>query len=80
MKYKFKKVTPVRSKTMKAIEKSRRTITEKSVEYLEGLFCDVTRVFCDRASVSTHLKTKKEEVNKLKNYLDPILSELLEIN
>ncbi len=64
----------------RGMSKTQRTITEKSVEYSEGLFGDITRAFYDRASVSTHLKTKKEEVSKLKNYLDPILNELLEIN
>lgn len=56
-----------------------RTPTEKSTEMVEELMGQIARATYTRASLSTHLKTTKGEVVKIKRCVDLVLHELLEI-
>lgn len=56
-----------------------RTIAEKSLELIEALGADIARAFYDRASLSTHLTTTRDEALQLKRYVDALLFDLLEI-
>jgi hypothetical protein len=85
--FKFEKdqTRPTMKQRVRFILKSRgkgektRTLVEKSIDFIENLFGGITRAFYDRASISTHVQTTKEEVLQLKRYLDVILFDLLEI-
>ena len=46
---------------------------------IEALCGEITRAVYDRASVSTHLQTTRQEVAQIKRYLDAVLFDLLEI-
>lgn len=56
-----------------------RTVAEKSLELIEALGADIARAFYERASVSTHVTTTRDEAQQLKRYIDALLFDLLEI-
>lgn len=56
---------------------SKRTPTEKTTELIDELFGQITRAIYDRASLATHKKTEKDEVEKIKRFVDVVLFELL---
>ncbi len=60
--------------------KTQRLLAEKSVGLIENLCGEITRAVYDRASVSTHLQTTRQEVAQMKRYLDAVLFDLLEIS
>jgi hypothetical protein len=58
---------------------TQRAAAEKTVDIIEGLMGSVARAVYDRASLSTHVETTREEVAQVKRYLDALLFDLLEI-
>lgn len=52
---------------------------EKAVEIVEEMVGALARSVYDRSSLSTHVKTTKQEVQQVKAYVDVVLTELLEI-
>lgn len=74
MKQKVKFVLSSRGKN-----KTQRDAAEKTVELIEALSGDIARAVYNRASLSTHLETSKQEVERLKRYLDAVLFDMLEI-
>lgn len=58
---------------------TKRLPTEKSTEMVDELIGQMTRAVYNRASLSTHVETTKTEVVKVKNYVDIVLHEILEI-
>lgn len=74
MKQKVKFVLSSRGKN-----KTQRAAAEKAVELMEALAGDIARAIYNRASLSTHLETTKQEVEKFKRYMDAVLFDLLEI-
>lgn len=52
---------------------------EKSVQLIDELIGDITRACYDRASISSHVHTTRDEVGRLKRYVDTVLYDLLEI-
>lgn len=56
-----------------------RGATEKSVELVEEMVGAVARSVYDRASLSTHTTSSKDEVQRIKRYLDTLLHDLLDI-
>jgi hypothetical protein len=65
--------------TSRGKNKAQRALAEKSVDLLEQLCGAVTRAVYDRASLSTHAETTKQEVARIKRYLDAVLFDILEI-
>lgn len=59
--------------------KTQRASAEKSTELIEELCGEIARAVYNRASLSTHLQTTRNEVVQLKRYLDAILFDILEI-
>jgi hypothetical protein len=59
--------------------KTQRQSAEKAVDLLENLCGEVTRAVYDRASLSTHTQSAKQEVIKMKRYLDAVLLDILEV-
>lgn len=59
--------------------KTQRSSAEKAVNLIETLCGEITRAVYDRASLSSHVQTTKQEVAQLKRYLDAILFDILEI-
>lgn len=59
--------------------KTQRYSAEKAVHLIETLCGDITRALYNRASLSAHVQTTKQEVAQLKRYLDAILFDILEI-
>lgn len=59
--------------------KTQRQVAEKSIDLIESLCGDVARAVYNRASVSTHIQTARQEVIKVKRYLDAVLFDVLEI-
>lgn len=59
--------------------KAQRALSEKSIDLIEHLCGDVARAVYNRASVSTHVHTTRDEVHQMKRYLDAILYDILEI-
>lgn len=51
----------------------------KSLEAIEEITSKLTRTLYDAASVHTHIGTEKNEVVRLKRYLDAVLMDLLDI-
>jgi hypothetical protein len=74
MKQKVKFVLSSRGKN-----KTQRVAAEKTVDLIEALCGDIARAVYNRASLSTHLETSKQEVEQLKRYMDAVLFDLLEI-
>lgn len=63
----------------RGLGKSQRESTEKSLALIDELVGDVTRAVYDRASVATHVLETKDEVSRIKRFVDTILFDLLEI-
>lgn len=61
------------------VNETMRAPTEKSTEMVDELLGQIARATYSRASLSTHLKTTKAEVLKVKRCVDLVLHELLEI-
>jgi len=59
--------------------RTQRLAAEKSVDVIESLCGEVARAVYDRASLSTHVQTTKNEVIQMKRYLDAVLFDVLEI-
>lgn len=59
--------------------KTQRALAEKSAELIESVSGEVARAVYNRASLSTHLETSREEVRQIKRYLDAVLFDILEI-
>jgi len=59
--------------------KTQRSLAEKSVDLIESLCGEITRGVYERACVSTHVQTTRQEVAQMKRYLDAVLFDLLEI-
>jgi len=58
---------------------TQRALAEKSLELVETLSGEIARAFYDRASLSAHVQTTRDEVLQLKRYVDTLLFDLLEI-
>ena len=65
--------------TSRKKNKTQREAADKTVELIETLSGDIARAVYDRASLSTHIQTSKNEVYQMKLYLDALLFDLLEI-
>lgn len=74
MKQKVKFVLSSRGKN-----KTQRVAAEKTVDLMEALSGDIARAIYNRASLSTHVETTKQEVEQMKRYMDAVLFDLLEI-
>lgn len=74
MKQKVKFVLSSRGKN-----KTQRIAAEKTIDLMESLAGDIARAIYNRASLSTHVETTKQEVEQLKRYMDAVLFDLLEI-
>jgi hypothetical protein len=59
--------------------KTEREPAEDAVELIEKLYGELTRSVYNRASLSTHVKTTREEVVRLKRYIDALFFDLLAI-
>jgi hypothetical protein len=59
--------------------KTEREPAENTIGLIEKLYGELTRSVYNRASLSTHVKTTREEVIRLKRYMDALLFDLLEI-
>lgn len=60
-------------------EKARKG-PEATVDFVEGIVATLTRAHYDRSSISAHLSSARSEVLQIKNYLDPLLAELLQVH
>lgn len=60
--------------------KTQREVAEKSLDLLESLTGEVARSIYNRASLATHIETTRNEVLKIKRYVDTVLHDLLEIS
>lgn len=56
-----------------------RQAAEKSIELAESLSGAVARAVYNRASLATHVEASRQQVLKLKRYVDTVLFDLLEI-
>lgn len=65
--------------TSRGKNRTQRLAAEKSVDVIESLCGEVARAVYDRASLSTHVQTTKNEVIRMKRYLDAVLFDVLEI-
>lgn len=65
--------------TSRGKSQSQRSSAEKSVDLVDSLCGDIARAVYNRASVSTHVRTTKQEVVQMKRYLDAVLFDVLEI-
>ncbi|HEV7683502.1 MAG TPA: hypothetical protein VGO68_15345 [Pyrinomonadaceae bacterium] len=74
MKQKVKFILSSRGKN-----KTERTAAEKTVDLIEALSGEIARAVYNRASLSTHLETTKQEVEQLKRYMDAVLFDILEV-
>lgn len=63
----------------RGMNKTKRISAEKTVQLIETLCGDIARAVYDRASLSAHIETSKNEVAQLKRYMDALLFDLLEI-
>ena len=59
--------------------KAQRQATEKSAALVEELTGGITRAVYTRASVAIHTQQAREEVMRLKRYVDAVLFDLLEL-
>jgi hypothetical protein len=60
--------------------RTQREVAEKSLELVESLTGEVARSLYNRASLATHVETTRNEVLKIKRYVDTVLHDLLEIS
>jgi len=63
-------------------EKKRPQISaaQKTLAVIEGLSGDLGRAFYNRASLSSHVETTRQEVEQLKRYMDALLFDILAIS
>jgi len=74
MKQKVKFVLSSRGKN-----KTQRGAAENAVDLMDAIAGDIARAIYNRASLSTHVETTRQEVEQLKRYMDAVLFDLLEI-
>jgi hypothetical protein len=80
-----KQTKPTMKQKVKFILKARgkndtvRKPAEKAAELIDELSGQLTRSVYERASLSTHRATQKDEVRRIKRYVDTLLFELLEV-
>jgi hypothetical protein len=60
--------------------KTQREAADRSVELVESLAGELARAVYNRASLATHVETSRQEVFKVKRYVDTVLVDLLEIS
>jgi hypothetical protein len=60
-------------------KKSQTESAEKSAELVESLAGEVTRAVYNRASLAVHVESARNEVLRVKRYVDTVLFDLLEI-
>lgn len=73
---------PTQKQKVRFILKARKRavgVAEASIETVEAGIATLARSTYQRGSVTTHASTDAAEVRKLKNYVDALLVELLEI-
>lgn len=58
---------------------TKRIPAEKSVEAIEEIIGQMARAVYNRASLSTHIQTSKQEVLQIKRYIDIVFHEVLEL-
>lgn len=58
---------------------TKRIPAEKSVEMVDEIIGQMARAVYNRASLSTHLTTTKQEVIQIKRYIDIVFHEILEL-
>ena len=63
----------------RGMNKTQRALAEQSMDLIEELCGDIARAAYNRASVSTHVQTSRDEVIRLKRYLDAVFFDILEI-
>lgn len=66
--------------TSRQRSKTQRESAEKAAVLVENLCGEVTRAVYDRASLATHVQSAKQEVLKMKRYLDAVLFDILEVD
>lgn len=59
---------------------TKRIPAEKSVEMVDEIIGQMARAVYNRASLSTHLQTTKNEVTQIKRYIDLVFYEILELS
>lgn len=64
----------------RGVNQTRRRAAEKSIDLVEAISGDITRAVYNRASLSTHVETTRQEVQQIKRYVATILYDLLEIS
>ena len=65
--------------TSRGRTKSSMETPKKTINVIEEMMGGLVRSVYERASVSTHVPTNREEVQKIKNYVEILLVELLEL-
>jgi hypothetical protein len=65
---------------MRNLNDTKRIPAEKSVEMVDEIIGQMTRAVYNRASLSTHLITTKQEVVQIKRYIDIVFHEILELS
>ncbi|MCH8903183.1 MAG: hypothetical protein IIA45_04645 [Bacteroidetes bacterium] len=63
----------------RSLNQTKRTPAENSVKMVEELMGQMARAVYNRASLSTHLETNKQEVLQIKRYVDIVFFEILEL-
>jgi hypothetical protein len=63
----------------RGLNETKRIPSEKVTELIEELTGQLARAVYNRASLSTHVETTKDEVLQIKKYIDLMLQEILEI-
>jgi Predicted pPIWI-associating nuclease len=66
--------------TSRGRPKTQRATAEKTAALVEELSGEVMRAVYDRASLATHVETSKQEVARVKRYVDTLLFDFLEIS
>ena len=56
-----------------------RNVAEKSLVLVEHVHAEFARAFYNRASLSTHVSTSRGEALKLRQYVNTLLCDLLEL-
>lgn len=63
----------------RARSKAERDAAERTANLVDELTGDVTRAIYNRASVALHIQRSREEVLRIKRYVDTVLFDLLEL-
>lgn len=64
----------------RSLNDTKRLPAEKSVEMADEIIGQMARAIYNRASLSTHLQTTKQEVIQIKRYIDLVFHEILELS